>query len=291
MASRIRIGAHEISYEEYGSGPTLVLLHGFGGTPMDWETVGRGLASHHRVVIPRLNSLFFNPNHPLTFSEQAEIVAQFLHRMKLFSPGQLDVGAVSYGAAVAYATSMLYPDLVSHLFLVSPMPPHPLKKIKDPVLRWLLKFSHSPSLLGVFLTTSLARLLLPRIERHFYVPWKTKVKGRRLFLLTTRQRKIIGLVLHRFATMGREANWEFWVEKAPHLTSPLEIIWGDADPLFSHEDFRSLQSLFKNSQGAVITQAGHFIMCENAEVVIQRLNRFLNKESNPVAPRELERIG
>ena len=43
-----------MSYEDYGSGPIALLIHGSPGNGKAWQRVGERLATHHRVIAPDL---------------------------------------------------------------------------------------------------------------------------------------------------------------------------------------------------------------------------------------------
>src|SRR3954469_19198566 len=46
----VRANGVDFRVEDYGSGPPLVLLHGFTGSAVSWSPVSRDLASDHRVI-------------------------------------------------------------------------------------------------------------------------------------------------------------------------------------------------------------------------------------------------
>lgn len=59
MMKRIEILSHAIQYKEIGSGPTVILVHGYGGTIYDWDEVAALLSKNFRVVIPNLSGIIW----------------------------------------------------------------------------------------------------------------------------------------------------------------------------------------------------------------------------------------
>lgn len=107
-----------------GSGPPVVLLHGFGGNAaIQWDRQARGFAREHTVVMPDL--LFFGDSttdRPERSPEfQAQTVVQLLDHLGIDEP--VDVVGVSYGGFVAWGIAAMYPDRVRRVVIVdSPGP-------------------------------------------------------------------------------------------------------------------------------------------------------------------------
>ena len=49
-----KLNSRKMSYDDYGSGPLILLLHGSPGTAKSWEPVGKRLAGRFRVIAPDL---------------------------------------------------------------------------------------------------------------------------------------------------------------------------------------------------------------------------------------------
>ena len=74
----LQIDGIEIKYREFGSGnSTLILIHGFGGSPGDWNPLMDELASHYRIIAIGIKTFFSSPL-PLTFSHQIGVLKHFL---------------------------------------------------------------------------------------------------------------------------------------------------------------------------------------------------------------------
>lgn len=108
----------ELSYQEFGTGSPLILLHGgFGSVEMFGPNVDL-LASGRRVIAVDLQSHGRTPaaDRPMRFETMADDVAALIEFLGL---GQADVMGFSLGGAVALRTALQHPALVRRLVVVS----------------------------------------------------------------------------------------------------------------------------------------------------------------------------
>jgi pimeloyl-ACP methyl ester carboxylesterase len=105
-----------------GDGPPLVLVHGLGGSHLNWESVAPLLARHHRVFAVDLVGFGLTP----LASRRATVDTQ-RRLMRRFVDDVVGVPAVlmgnSMGGLIALVTAADHPDLVSRLVLVNPALP------------------------------------------------------------------------------------------------------------------------------------------------------------------------
>jgi len=108
-------GARLRSFES-GTGPTLALLHGFGGAASNWTLIAPALARRCRVVVPEL------PGHggssPLP--APAETLDPYADRLALLLDAPTVVVGHSLGAVVALRLAARHPGLVRGLVLAGP---------------------------------------------------------------------------------------------------------------------------------------------------------------------------
>ena len=102
-----------------GSGPPLLLLHGFTGTSAAWDDHGDELAARFRVLVPCL------PGHGGTVAPAATMSVEAtadalttLLRERGATPGH--VLGYSLGSRVALRLAVAHPDVVDRLVLESP---------------------------------------------------------------------------------------------------------------------------------------------------------------------------
>src|SRR5215467_6187413 len=82
-ASVISVGGAEQYVRTGGSGPAVVLLHGFGGTGDMWQPLAEVLVADHRVVVPDLRGmgLSTHPEGGYEKTSQARDLASILDQL------------------------------------------------------------------------------------------------------------------------------------------------------------------------------------------------------------------
>ena len=107
-------------YRKMGTGPAVVLLHGFPESGSLWQNIWDGLASSYTVIIPDLpgsgNSVL-EKNTSLV--EMAEGVKAILDKEGI---SRVVFAGHSMGGYVAFAFAGLYPEMIAGLSLVHSTP-------------------------------------------------------------------------------------------------------------------------------------------------------------------------
>src|SRR5690349_4478101 len=125
----MRVGNLEFKCTKLGSsGPLVVLLHGYGGGPLDWHYVIPSLEANHRLLIPNLTPLFSSPR-PHTFSKQVEVMATLINQLNSAREKFVLVGS-SYGGTLSWGLRAHFQSLVTGHILINPMPLDPLPALK-----------------------------------------------------------------------------------------------------------------------------------------------------------------
>ncbi|MFF1738879.1 alpha/beta fold hydrolase [Streptomyces mirabilis] len=115
---RISTNKTNLSVAVGGSGPVLVLLHGWPQTSRAWARVMPDLAERHTVVVPDLRGTGASdrPEAGYTKTNQARDMQGILKELDL--PGPVAVAGHDIGAMVALAWAAAYPDDIARLILV-----------------------------------------------------------------------------------------------------------------------------------------------------------------------------
>jgi len=101
-----------------GSGPTLLLLHGFLGTGACWLPLMEKLRSHYRCISLDLLG-FGNSGKPMIRYDIAQEVAFVRQVVEALNLGTCYIMGHSFGGWVAAAYALQYPDAVSGLVLAA----------------------------------------------------------------------------------------------------------------------------------------------------------------------------
>jgi len=114
--SKARVRGIEIVYDDLGSGPSVVLLHGYPFSRSMWREQVEELKQTHRVVIPDLRGhgeSAVTPA-PATMQDMALDVAAIMETLNI---SRATVGGLSMGGYVALAFYRLFPLRVRSLVL------------------------------------------------------------------------------------------------------------------------------------------------------------------------------
>lgn len=106
----------EIAYDDVGSGPSVVLLHGYPFNRSMWSDQVEELRKHHRVIVPDLRGhgeSAVTPA-PATMQSMASEVAGLLESLNI---SRATIGGLSMGGYVALAFYRLFPLRVRSLVL------------------------------------------------------------------------------------------------------------------------------------------------------------------------------
>src|SRR5262245_56812748 len=111
-----------VTYEDYGSGPLVVLVHGSPGTARVWQRVGEMLAARFRVVAPDLAGYAGTTAQPAGEPPDVSHGARLLEEL-LASLGPARVlAAHSYGGVVALEVALRGRVEIGSLALFEPVP-------------------------------------------------------------------------------------------------------------------------------------------------------------------------
>jgi pimeloyl-ACP methyl ester carboxylesterase len=111
----------DLYYEELGSGPPLLLLHGLGSSSRDWELQVPAFAATYRVIAcdVRGHGRSAKPPSPYSVSGFAADVAALLGHLET---GPAMVVGISMGGMIAFQLAVDAPEMVAKLVIVNSGP-------------------------------------------------------------------------------------------------------------------------------------------------------------------------
>ncbi len=121
-AKEIKTDGARIHVRVGGSGPAVVLLHGFADTGDMWAPVAAALAGGHKVIVPDLRGmgLSSHPKGGYDKQTQARDVAQVMDALNV---EQADLVTHDIGNMVGYALAAQFPDRVTKWVVIdAPLP-------------------------------------------------------------------------------------------------------------------------------------------------------------------------
>ena len=116
----------DVHYLDYGgpaTGPRLVLVHGLGGSAVNWAAVAPSLAEHCRVVAPDLAGFgrTRSSGRSTSVAHNAKLLRRFIE--EVLGGGPVVLVGNSMGGLISLMVASRHPELVEGLVLVDPAMP------------------------------------------------------------------------------------------------------------------------------------------------------------------------
>ena len=252
-------------YQEKGSGPVLLLIHGYAASTYTWKDVFEPLSQHFRVIAVDLKGFGFTskPEGDYSRPAQAEFLAHFLDTLKV---DKATLAGNSMGGEVALNFALNYPQRVDKLILVdSAGVKVNFGSLSPAFAQWPFV---GPALTAVALTSD--KLVRGGLEKSFTDP--SKISAAEVAYYHRPLQTVGG---QRAAYLARRQAADFPVEdRIPTIKTPTLILWGAEDRLIPVEAGRKLNALINGSRLVVYERCGHIPQEEMPEKVIRDIVGF-----------------
>ncbi|HEU5418298.1 MAG TPA: alpha/beta hydrolase [Streptosporangiaceae bacterium] len=257
-----------LAYERAGSGPAVLLLHGWPGDRADYRDMVPLLSPGADVVVPDLRGFGESDKHPADPAGQYSAAAQARSIVALIGELELDrpvLAGYDIGSRIAQAIARDHPELVAALVVAPPLP-----GIGDRILQpdaqrefWYQAF-HQLELCTEMMDgqPGAVRAYL----RHFWSHWS----GPDFELPAADEDHLVSV----YGSPGAFAASIAWyrggagsvaaslAEQAPEpdarIGVPTDVLWPEHDPLFPREWSDRLEEFFSDVTLTHLDGAGHF---------------------------------
>lgn len=260
-----------------GSGPAVVLLHGFGDTGDMWAPMAAELARNHTVIVPDLRGLGLSSKPASGYDKktQAADVAGVLDALKV---KQADVVAHDIGNMVAFAFAARYPERIHRLVLIdAPIPGvGPWDEILKTPMLWHFHFG-GPDMER--LVKGRERIYLDRFWNDFAaspqgVPEATREHYAKLYALPGAMHAGFA----QFAAFDQDAIDNRQFLSKGKLQTPVLALGGEKS--FGTMMATVAQGGFVTVQGGIVPNSGHWIMDENPTATIKMVRAYLDDHAD-----------
>lgn len=258
-----------------GSGPPVVLLHGYGETGDMWAPMAADLMRDHTVVVPDLRGLGLSskPAGGFTKMTQAEDVAGVLDRLKITAA---DIVAHDIGNMVAFAFAEKHPDRVGKMVLIdAPVPGiGPWEQIIQNPLLWHFRFG-GPDMER--LVKGRERIYLDRFWNDFSAdPKHFDEASRNHYAKLYAMPGAMHSGFEQFHAFDQDAiDNRAWIAAHGKLKAPMLALGGKKS--FGTQMADVMKAGAENVTGGVIPGSGHWIMEENPTATIMLVRKFLER--------------
>lgn len=260
--SQIRVRGIEIAYDEVGSGPAVLMLHGYPFNRSMWREQGDALRNHYRVIAPDLRGhgeTTITPG-PASMDEMARDIAAL---MEALGVARGTLCGLSMGGYVALAFYRLFPLRVRTLVLADTRAQADTEEGKqdreqqaEQVLREGMAGIADPLLPKLLARETLANR------------WEVVARVREMILNTKPEGAAAAL---RGMAQRTDQTSFLW-----RIIAPTLIIVGSEDRLTPPQEAAQMRCEIGGSRLAVIDGAAHVSNIERPEQFNQVLTSFLH---------------
>ena len=257
-----------------GRGPAVVLLHGYGETGDMWAPLAADLSRDHRVIVPDLRGLGLSARPASGYDKKAQgqDVAGVLDALEV---GEVDLVTHDIGNMVGFAFAAEHRRRVRRFVLMdAPIPGvGPWEEILKNPLLWHFRFG-GPDMER--LVAGRERIYLDRFWNEFSAtPARfseaSRVHYARLYALPGAMRAGFA----QFAAFDQDALDDRAFLAAGKLTMPVLAIGGAAS--FGPTMATVMRAAATNVTGAVVPDAGHWLMEEQPAATVKLVRSFLDQ--------------
>jgi pimeloyl-ACP methyl ester carboxylesterase len=253
-------------YLEEGSGPLVLLLHGFPDTAHTWDELRPRIAAKgYRAVSPFLRG-YAPSGIPDRDTDQETLARDPLALIEALGASEAIVVGHDFGASAAYGAAGLAPDRVKKVFAVAI--PHPAALKPTPRKVWGVRHFALYKLPGA--AARFARddfAALPAIYRRWSPTWNPDPAEfdavRAAFLDPASLNAAFGY--YRKLSPIPSASLR------ARITVPAVVFAGLDDPMAEPSDFRGAARMFENEYIVEEMPGGHFMHREHPDVFAERL--------------------
>lgn len=282
---RLRVHYHRAGPES-GSGPVLVLLHGWPEFAGAWKKVLPVLADRYDTIAPDLRG--FGQTQALTEDGRAPAdAAAFADDLKLFidALGIDKIGIVAHdvGGAVAQAFARAHPGRVFGLFLFNGMYPGIGKRLgaaehlPETWYQYFHRLDMAEELVGYNRDT--VRIYI----RHFLKHWAKDPTAfdSEIEAWTDNFMRpgnlIGGFNWYRATADVRMQMIRDGAPKMEKITTPTRVLWGRDDPVLKSAWVEGLEDYFADVEIDVADGVGHFVHFEAPDLANREILKFFGR--------------
>lgn len=281
---RRSVNGLELHTIEAGSGPPVVLLHGFPEFWYSWRfQIEPLVAAGYRVVAPDLRGYNRSEKPSGSGSYSIEHVADDIVALCEALGGNVALVGHDWGGVVAWRVAKVAPQLLRSLVVLNIPHPAALNEKKSSP-RQMIRFWYQLALQPPVVTEVLLRAnrcyLLRRMLQRMVLN-KSAVTERDLAMYVDAWRQpgaLTGMVNYYRAIIRRRPRTTVR-QTTPSATPAAMLIAGDREPVFLRETLEASSRFLPSLRFQLVEGAGHFVHHDRADEVNRLLLDFIGKHS------------
>ena len=264
-------GVH-LHYRAVGSGPAVVMIHGYGASMELWRPVQDALAAHHRVIAVDLKGFGWSsrPAGDYSPSAEAELVWHLLDQLGV---DQVSIVGHSWGSSVSLAMVLAQPTRVRRIALYAAY-------VFDEQLPSFFRWAQVGGIGEVIFSLHYRANAEDRIGLAYHDPrFITQARVDRVLAELDRP----GTTAAALAA-ARGQHFRAMSQRYRDIAQPTLLLWGDDDRVTPLRFGQRLASIMPNATLTVYPACGHIPMVEARTATTRDLLAFLDGDREPIAP-------
>jgi pimeloyl-ACP methyl ester carboxylesterase len=273
-----------LAYDVVGSGPAVVLLHGWPGDRTDYRDLVP-LLSGSTVLVPDLRGFGGSSKHeadPVAQYSMAANARSVADLMTSLGLSQAVVVGYDIGSRVAQVLAQTRTDLVRALVLTPPVPGAGMRVFgPGPFAEFWYQAFHRLPLSAALIDGNPAAVR--EYLGHFWSHWS----GPSYSLPSPDLEHLVSVysppgaftasiqVYRSGAGTAARAVSETTPSPAERIATPAVVLWPEFDPLFPREWSDRIDDYFSQARLRFVDGVGHFVPLENPAVLAEEVHRFL----------------
>jgi pimeloyl-ACP methyl ester carboxylesterase len=271
----IQLGDVTIHVRVGGSGPAVVLLHGFGDTGDMWAPVAAALVQNHTVVVPDLRGmgLSSHPEGGYDKKTQARDIAGVMDKLNV---DKADLVTHDIGNMVGYALAAQFPSRITRWVVIdAPLPGiGPWEEILRSPALWHFNF-RGPDVER--LVQGRERIYLDRFWNELSAdPKAIDEPTRRHYAELYARPGAMHSAFSQFAAFTQDAIDNKALSAKGKLSMPVLALGGDRS--FGAQMAAIMHVVATNVTGGVIAYSGHWVMEEQPKQTTAAIVDFIDKK-------------
>ncbi|HBO00646.1 MAG TPA: alpha/beta hydrolase [Alteromonas macleodii] len=275
----LNVDGQQVFYKTEGTGPVLLLIHGYPTASFDWAKIWPKLTTQFHCVTLDMPGFGFSDKSPKKYliKEQADAISEVIRHLGITSAHVL---SHDYGDTVAQ--EMMAQQLENNLafnieslhLLNGGLFPETHRAL--PIQKLLL--SPIGGLLIRFLNKNAIRKSMHNIFGSNTPPSDQDIDDFWTLISANNGHQHMHLLLDYMKQ--RKQYRERWVSALQNANAPLRLTAGMADPISGAHMVARYKQLIPNADVIELDQIGHYPQIESAEAVVNSIASFLGRYAN-----------
>ncbi len=261
-----------------GSGPKIILLHGYAGSVSHWREIVTQLETTYTVIVVNYGPLYLG-REAHSFSSQVEHLGQWITTE--YPNEKVTIAGISFGGALAWGLGLKFPQLIEKTIFINSMMPAPGQQFLLTSMRLFFTIPLSRRSVHLFLRTAIGGKFLKTCAGIFRL--KSEQHAERLTSLEGKRRVLLAHLFNNFAWILKQEEWSHWHDRMNQWNHASLFIYDSQDPLFKAKAYFDLSQRLKSKTVLDLPGSGHIAIQGAPTEIARAIQSFSDKFNQEAA--------